>query len=137
MPSPLSRTVVAIDSKVLPPPPVVPAVEALLLLLVVPSVKALLLLLVVPEVAPLLLPLVVPALEVAPLFVSWAEALLPLPVVLAVEALSLPLACAALPPRSSPSCFTVSLSEAAISSPLSRLPSGLESCCPDTATKVS
>ena len=82
MPSPLSRTVVAIDSAVLPPLLVVLALEVLLLL---------------------------------PLAACGASLL----------------------PWSSPSCFTVSLSEAAISSPLSSAPPGLESCCPDTATKVS
>jgi hypothetical protein len=98
MPSPLSRTVVAIDSAVLPP-------------------------------------LVVLAAEVPPLVVLAAE-VLPL-VVPAAEALPLPAAGAALLAWSSPSCFTVSLSEAAISSPLSSAPLALESCCPDTATKVS
>jgi len=63
----------------------------------------------------------------------------PLLVVLAVEVLLPPLAAAgaALIPWSSPICFTVSLKEAAISSPLSSAPFGLESCCPDIAAKVS
>ena len=63
----------------------------------------------------------------------------PLLLVLAVEVLLLPLAAggASLLPWSSPIWFTVSLREAAISSPLSSAPPELESCCPDTATNVS
>jgi hypothetical protein len=67
----------------------------------------------------------------------------PLLLVLALEVLLLLLllpplaACAWLLPWSSPSCFTVSLSEDAISSPLSSAPPALESCCPDIAEKVS
>ena len=72
-----------------------------------------------------------------PLLVLAVE--VPLLLVLAVEVPPLPLvaACAALLAWSSPSCFTVSPNEAAISSPLSSVSPSLESGCPDTATKVS
>jgi hypothetical protein len=62
----------------------------------------------------------------------------PLPLVLAAEALLLLASCGVLAlPWSSPIWFTVVLREVAISSPLSSAAAELESCCPDTAAKVS
>ena len=136
-------------------PPVVLAVESLLpfafwadalMPLAVPPVDALLLAICVEALLPLASPppAVPPPESLPPLAAPAVEALLSL-VVPAVKALpllvppveTLPLASAALLPWSSTSCFTVSLSEAAISSPLSSVSSSLESCCPDTATTVS
>jgi hypothetical protein len=99
------------DSAVMPPPLLVPAEEVLPPLLV-PAVEA-------------LPPLVVPAVE------------MPLPAVASAAGGPLTVACAALLPWSSASRVTVSLSEAATSSPLSSVPSGWESCPPNTAAKVS
>jgi hypothetical protein len=83
-------------------------------------------------------PPVVPAVVLlSPPLVVLAVALL-LPLVVPAVAVLLPLAaCAALLPWSSPICFTMSLSEAAISAPLSSVSSRLESRCPDIATKAS
>jgi hypothetical protein len=60
----------------------------------------------------------------------------PLLLVPAAEVLLLA-ACAWLLPWNSPIWFTVSLKEAAISSPLSSLAAELEFGCPDTAANVS